>query len=115
MPKASDAISKRESGKPEANSLTTLRKMIVKAGLKPWLKPWPKLLQNLRATRGTELLGKYPAKDVTGWLGNSPTIAHKHYSMATDKAFAEALVEKTVEISAPHKTPQTMQDGGKTR
>ena len=41
---------------PEANPCTTLRKMIVKAGL----KPWPKLFQNLRATRETELLAKYP-------------------------------------------------------
>lgn len=94
--------------KPEANPCTTLRKMIVKAGL----KPWPKLLQNLRATRETELLAKYPAKDATSWLGNSPTIAHKHYSMATDEAFAKAIAEPTISTPhrTPHKAPQTPHD-----
>ncbi len=70
--------------KRDANPCTTLKKVIEKTGL----KPWPKLLQNLRATRETELLAKYPTKDVTSWLGNSPTIAHKHYAMATDEAFS---------------------------
>ncbi|WP_146529200.1 tyrosine-type recombinase/integrase [Novipirellula artificiosorum] len=97
--------------KPEANPLTTLRKIIEKTGL----KPWPKLLQNLRASRETELLGKYPAKDVTSWLGNSPTVAHKHYAMATDDTFAKALIEKTISPTphrTPHKTPQTAQERG---
>lgn len=37
---------------PDANLLTTLAKIVTKAGL----GPWPKLMQNLRATRETELL-----------------------------------------------------------
>ena len=37
---------------PDANLLTTLAKIVTKAGL----VPWPKLMQNLRATRETELL-----------------------------------------------------------
>ncbi len=90
--------------KPDANPCTTLKKIIEKVGL----KPWPKLLQNPRATRETELLAKYPAKDVTSWLGNSPAIAHKHYAMATDEAFSRAIAETT--ISTPHRTPQTVQD-----
>ncbi len=32
--------------------------------------------------------------------------------MATDEAFSKALVEKTVDTT-PHKTPQTMQGGGR--
>ena len=61
----------------DANILTTLEKIVTRAGL----VPWPKLMQNLRATRETELLAHYPAKDVTSWLGNSPAAAAKHYSM----------------------------------
>ncbi|MDV6034086.1 MAG: hypothetical protein F9B45_29130 [Phycisphaera sp. RhM] len=67
------------------------------------LTPWPKLLQNLRATRETELLGRFPAKDVTTWLGNSPKIAFKHYAMGTDEAFAKAT--QTPTIATPHRTP----------
>jgi integrase len=61
----------------DANITTTLEKIILKAGL----TPWPKLMQNLRATRETELLAHYPAKDVTSWLGNSPEVANRHYAM----------------------------------
>ncbi|WP_404307628.1 hypothetical protein [Neorhodopirellula lusitana] len=55
------------------NILTTLDKIISRAGLVLWEKP----MQNLRATRETELLAHYPAKDVTSWLGNSPTVAEQ--------------------------------------
>ena len=39
------------------NLRTQLRRTIRKAGL----KPWPKLFQNLRSTRGTELAESYPS------------------------------------------------------
>lgn len=65
------------------------------------MTPWPKLLQNLRATRETELLGRFPAKDVTTWLGNSPKVAFKHYAMATLDALRRAVSEAT-----PHSAPQ---------
>lgn len=52
--------------------------------------PWPKLFQNLRATRETELLAKYPAKDVVSWIGNSEAVAMKHYAMARSSVFASA-------------------------
>ncbi len=73
----------------QANILTTLKKIITAAGLVPWQKP----MQNLRATRETELLAHFPAKDVTSWLGNSPTIAHDHYAMATQASFDRAVIE----------------------
>ena len=34
-------------------------------------------LQNLRASRETELMAKYPAKDATAWIGNSVAVANK--------------------------------------
>ncbi len=72
----------------DANLLTTLGKIVTKAGL----VPWPKLMQNLRATRETELLAHYPAKDVTSWLGNSPAVANKHYAMTMQASFDRAVV-----------------------
>jgi integrase len=100
---------------PDDNLLTTLEKIITRAGL----VRWPKLMQNLRATRETELLAHYPTKDVTSWLGNSPAVAQKHYAMTTQASFERAtangakLVGITAGVpapSAPLKVPQTSTD-----
>jgi integrase len=71
------------------NILTTMVKIIEKAGLVPWQKP----MQNLRATRETELLAHYPAKDVTSWLGNSPEVANNHYAMTMQASFERAITD----------------------
>ncbi|WDQ15726.1 tyrosine-type recombinase/integrase [Rhodopirellula sp. P2] len=99
----------------DANILTTLNKIITRAGLVPWEKP----MQNLRATRETELLAHYPAKDVTSWLGNSPKVAHEHYAMTMQASFDRA-VESGARIAGvtagvpaekvPQKAPQTLRD-----
>ncbi len=52
--------------------------------------PWPRLFQNPRASRETELMAKYPAKDVAAWLANSVAVAMKHYAMQTEDAFRKA-------------------------
>jgi len=95
-----------------------LEKIITRAGLVPWEKP----MQNLRATRETELLAHYPAKDVTSWLGNSPDVANKHYAMTMQASFDRAVtdgaviegvtrkVESGVAKSLPPKLPRTLQD-----
>ncbi|TWU42930.1 hypothetical protein Q31b_19630 [Novipirellula aureliae] len=104
----------------DANIGTTLEKIITRAGL----VPWPKLLQNLRATRETELMAKYPAKDVTSWLGNSPQVANKHYAMTMQASFDRAIAEgaRIAGVTAavggnlekvPLKVPQTLQDKGR--
>ena len=54
------------------------------------LVPWPRLFQNLRASRETELLGEYPAADVVSWIGNSVPVAMSHYAMARDRSFQKA-------------------------
>ena len=60
---------------PKTNLRTQFRRIIKRAGL----TPWPRLLQNLRASRETELMAKYPAKDVASWIGHSVAVAMKHY------------------------------------
>jgi integrase len=69
------------------NVLSTLSKIITKAGLVPWQKP----LQNMRATRETELMAHYPVKDVSGWLGNNPAVVFKHYAMPMQVSFDKAV------------------------
>jgi hypothetical protein len=54
------------------------------------LNPWPKLFQNLRATRETDLAEKHPMHVVCAWTGNSQTVAAKHYLQVTDKHYDSA-------------------------
>lgn len=68
------------------NLRTQLGRIVARAGL----VPWPKLWQNLRATRQTELEAEFPLHVVCRWLGNSPVVARKHYLQVTDEHFAKA-------------------------
>jgi integrase len=55
------------------------------------LTPWPKTMQNLRSTRETELLDAgHPLKAVCNWLGNTPTVAMKHYAQVRPEHFEHA-------------------------
>jgi integrase len=69
-----------------ANLRTQLLRIIKRAGV----KPWPKLFQNLRASRETELAREYPIHVVCTWIGNTEMIAAKHYLQVTDDYFEEA-------------------------
>lgn len=74
---ATDSVIGRGDG--STNWRTSLEKAICRAGL----KPWPKLFQNLRSTRETELMKSFPIAVVCAWLGNSPKVALKHYHQVT--------------------------------
>jgi integrase len=80
------------------NLRTQLCRIIERAGL----TPWPKLFQNLRSTRETELAEEYPLHVVTAWLGNSRAVATKHYLQVTEDHFAKATQKAT----------QTVHDSG---
>jgi integrase len=69
-----------------ANLRTQLQRIIKRAGL----TPWPKLFQNLRATRETELAEKYPIHVVCAWIGNSPRVANESYLQVTEAHFKSA-------------------------
>ena len=69
------------------NLRTQLHRIIKKAGL----DPWPKVFQNLRSTRETELAETYPMHVVCRWLGNSQLVAAKHYLQLTDDHFQRAV------------------------
>ncbi len=55
------------------------------------LKPWPKLFQNCRSSRETELAENYPVQVVCDWIGNSPKVAARHYLQVTEDHFEKAL------------------------
>ncbi len=84
------------------NLRTQLLKIIRRAGL----QPWPKLWQNLRATRQTELEHEWPSYIVCAWMGNSPRIAKKHYLQVTDEHFQKAAHFPAQYPAANHSKPQ---------
>src|SRR5690606_34490495 len=69
-----------------ANLRTQLQRIIKRAGL----TPWPKLFQNLRSTRETELAETFPMHVVCKWIGNSHPVAVAHYLQTTDEHFKRA-------------------------
>ena len=93
LPLLREAFEKAEEGavhvvtgtrKTSDNLRTQLKRIVVRAGLKPWPKTW----HNLRASRQTELAARFPIHVVCSWLGNSPRIAQDHYLQVTDTDFA---------------------------
>lgn len=73
------------------NLRTTFERIIERAGL----TPWPRLFQNLRSSCETEWSEVIPLASVTRWMGNSPTVALKHYIQTRDVYF-EAVVAGSV-------------------
>jgi hypothetical protein len=78
------------------NLRTTFAKIIKRAGL----KPWPKLFQNMRSSRETELTAEYAIHIVTAWLGNTPKVALMHYLQVTDEHFEKATQIPTQQPAA---------------
>lgn len=69
------------------NLWPVLHNIIHRAGV----EVWPKLFQNCRSSRQTELEQRFPTYVVCHWLGNTPTVAHKHYLTLTDDHFQAAV------------------------
>ena len=66
-------------------------KIVGRAGL----KPWPKLFQNMRTSRATELVKDFPEHVVTAWMGHSKKIAQKHYLQVTEDDYKQASSNPT--------------------
>ena len=67
----------------DQNLRTTFEKIVKRAGLTPWPKPF----QNLRATRKSELMDTYSAHVVVSRIGHSEKVAREHYLQTTDAHF----------------------------
>lgn len=94
------------------NLRTQFHRLIKKAGLTPWPKPW----QNLRASRATELRDEYPEFVINEWLGHCAEVAREHYVVVKDDHFDRAVMgsaQKAAQNSAHqgatqgHTQPQT--------
>ncbi len=70
-----------------ANLRTPMLKIIRRAGIEPWPKPF----HNLRASRQTELAEEFPIHVVCAWLGNTPEIARNHYLLVTEGHWQRAV------------------------
>lgn len=82
------------------NLRTTFEKIVIRAGLVPWQKPF----QNLRSTRETELMEIYPAHVVVSWIGHSEKVARKHYLQTTDAHFEKAIIPSITQLVASDDT-----------
>lgn len=80
---------------------TPFRKIIERAGIVPWPKPW----SALRSTRETELAAIHPIHVVCEWMGNTIAVARRHYLKATESDFIKASADNTPTSIAPTRSP----------
>jgi hypothetical protein len=69
------------------------------------VKPWPRLYQNLRSSRETELAESYPIHVAAEWLGNSPKTALAHYTQVTEEHFQRAAKSGAEGVQKPVQQP----------
>ena len=69
-----------------SNLRTRFSKMVKRAGLAPWPKPF----HAMRASCETDLLEKHPLQAVARWMGHSPKVAVANYLRVRDEHFDQA-------------------------
>lgn len=84
----------------KTNIATTVAKLVVRGGL----KPWPRLLQNLRASCAIDWHTDYPEKDASAWVGHSPLVAWLHYLKPRDENFRKATGLPSAQIPTQQAT-----------
>jgi integrase len=75
-----------KAGWVNCNLRTTFEKIVRRAGV----DPWPRLWHSLRASCESDLAQSFPLATVTKWLGNTPSVALRHYVDPTETAFDKA-------------------------
>lgn len=79
-------VAMRPGGWQNISLSTRFLKIIRRAGL----TPWPRLFQNLRASKETDLMQHHPIHVVTAWMGNTPRIALTNYLQTLERDFEKA-------------------------
>jgi integrase len=78
--------------KSTQNLRTQFQRIIKRAGI----EPWPKLWQNLRSSRATDLADNgYPEHVISKWIGNTPKVAKEHYLQVTPEHLSRAVTVPT--------------------
>lgn len=112
-PSATDHVLESRYRGDGKNLGTQLKRFIKRAGL----TPWPKLMNNLRSSRCTELEKSFPKHAVTAWCGHSEKVAEEHYWQITDDDWARAASQTTGAIQENggakwgRKTPENPSEG----
>ena len=105
LPHLREAFERAESGaeyvitghRGGSNNLRTrFGRIINRAGI----TPWPRLWQNLRASRATELADRFPGHVCAAWLGHTEAIADRHYRQVTADHLAAAVASTTAVTGA---------------
>jgi len=93
-----------------SNLRTQLERIMRRAGV----DSWPRLFQNLRASRATELAAEFPSHVAASWLGHSEEIADAHYRQVLDGDFAKAIAGPA-DGAAQNQAQSTPDKAGQTR
>lgn len=76
----------------QTNPGPLLRKILQKAGI----TPWPRLIQNLRASATMDITRCCKPSDESEWLGHSALVSLQHYQRSTQDAFNAALANENL-------------------
>jgi integrase len=88
---------------PWRDTTINLRKGLMTIIRRAGLEPWPKLYQNLRASRETELLAMFPQHCVLAWIGHSRQVSLANYAQVLDTDFERAIADaKAVQNPVQH-------------
>jgi hypothetical protein len=72
-----------QAHRAHVNIFLGLKKIVERAGL----KPWPRLLQNLRSSCATDWAYDCPGVESSKWMGHSKVVAAEHYLQSPDLNF----------------------------
>lgn len=78
--------SESPNGWRNSNYRTSFNKMVRRAGLEPWPKPF----HGMRASCETDLFERFPLQAVARWIGHSPKIALANYLRVRQEHFDQA-------------------------
>lgn len=91
------------------NLRTQFLRLIERAGV----RPWPKLWQNLRASRATELADQFPSHVCASWLGHTEAVADAFYRSVTDEHFLRATTPTQEALKAAQNPAQQVRAPGR--
>ncbi|MBP7936890.1 MAG: site-specific integrase [Phycisphaerae bacterium] len=97
------------AGWANSNPRTTFAKIVRRAGLTIWPRPF----HNMRASLETEWVERFPAQVLTDWMGNTPKITMRHYLMTMDAHFEAAIRGDGVTGSAAQNPAQQLHPDGR--
>jgi integrase len=87
--------------RPGANLRTHFERLIERAGL----KAWPRLFQNLRSSRATELAAALPGHVAAAMLGHTEAVARGHYLQIRESDFEAALAIRSPALGVQNRVP----------